>query len=225
MYSPLTSLAKTVIMTGEIAETPNPYPERNTSHTLHFMGPQISCETRYLKQIVDAENGTARLTRGIYNYTIGGQTDRIRLWGIKQLWFGVDAPIMETNGEFSIEQNKVVGALGCKGPRSCPFLAIENTNSTCREQQVMFTATFFWVNGNRRVVVEKTKLEPQPLAVGEVYLWRNGTTSFTAKVGRYDLPQMHISSQSWVSQIRTTIPYWTSFMILDTFVRVLYSTE
>lgn len=225
MYSPLNSLAKTVIMTGEMAETPNPYPGRNSSHTLHFIGPQISCETRYLKQIVDAEKGTARLTGATYNYTTGDYTDRIRLWGIKQLWFGIDTPTMETNQEFSIEQKKVIGALGCKGPRSCPFLAIENTNSTCREQLVKFTATFFWVNGNRRVVVQKAKLEPQPLAIDDVYLWRNGTTSFVAKAGRYDLPQMHLSSQSWVPLIRSTIPYWNSYMILDTFVRVLYSTE
>ncbi|KAJ8114052.1 hypothetical protein OPT61_g3959 [Boeremia exigua] len=227
--SPLASLSKTVILNGDISQTPNLYPERNSSQRLRFMGPQLTCTTQTTKLIVDS-NDIEKVRGPTLNQTNGNYTLTDRLWGVHLLWFVADSGYgltPDSYGAVKIEQNKIMGGINCslEDPPSCPFLAIENTNTTCREEHTSYTVDINWVNGVRNVAIEKERMEPQPTPVEAIQLWLNGTVTKMTIDGVTNKVAGLSGYSDWVSQIREAMPIWTSLQILETFLLLLYTVK
>ncbi len=222
-YSAFLSFVKTVIMTGEISDTLNPYPERNNSQRLQFMGPQVVCDTRHTRLVFDRDNYTGRLSEEIIDFDY----DRFRYWGVKELWLGLQQEFTP-NGTFSIEQNEAMGVADCDSTDvpSCNYLAIENTSSTCKEHHVMYTVHVNWTNGVRKLAIEKEQIDPQPYPVDAIQLWRDNTTTISAYQPysnnvRTGLP----GYEGWSHHISEAMPYWTSFEILQALLLVIRSAK
>ncbi|XPS76825.1 hypothetical protein M3J09_008869 [Ascochyta lentis] len=223
VQTPLTELIEQVITTGEISDTLPPYPSRNSSQLLKFMGPQLACRPQDNFFISDQLlNGTSSTfsTRRFILQDLAAKSANVnykapRTWASKQLWmYRPKTPTVEEPGPLRVERIQAVGASGCtgNGPSICSGLALQNKTLDCKASFVTYLVNITWTNGKRHLAYEKAGIDPQPEYEDNLELFQNGTISGFPDLSGY---------KDWAIKVGEILPYYTSKKILDNFIQRL----
>jgi hypothetical protein len=220
---------KLVVTTGEILQLPMP-PGENSTYTLSFLGPQLSCHRVNHFNHTEVRN-TSDYKQTIFDDLIVGE-DRLS----KGLTFeraGIAWPII---------QQKVLATTNCSQDREDKLrqynqgsrveeYVIETMTTNCTEIYVSYAANITYVKGVRSIVYKASPLEPQPKM--ERYMYTTWET--TSKDAKFDFDgywwgnggpaafKASPSYQDMKQQSKRFFRYWNAFFIYASFVESITS--
>jgi hypothetical protein len=212
----LLRVSKAVILTGEIMQEPSPFRKENTSYSLSFVGPQLSC------QRVEHYNHSALL----FNRS---EPFADLVLGDKNSQFPIVRP-------WPIQQNRFLGAMACKDGRGIVHgvenkhnlqeYLLQTTKTNCTVRYVSYQANVTYVKGVRSIDITKRELQPQP--VHKDMMTFNWEASRDALLAENDLPRVSdkvfLASSTlneFKARFRDQVRWWQSYTIYTAFLQTI----
>ncbi|KAH7380144.1 hypothetical protein BKA66DRAFT_609988 [Pyrenochaeta sp. MPI-SDFR-AT-0127] len=185
---PLLTLAKLVLLSGEIIDMPSPEGQ-NSSYSLGFRAPQLSCQETITNSTV---SGTLYDSRLVFNSTWNRESS-LTITQTEQFgWYPMANYTSPLNATFTFP--------------------IQTKALDCNPISVQYNVDISYVKGIRDI--QYTRKDPQPLNFTDM-AWYTFPWSETRKANITDVPVDTPEFKAWEAKVKEDISTWNMFALLD----------